>query len=113
MKSGNAVRVARHLGAAKIVGASRTKETLNKVEGLDERVLLTDPLEIPKSVGPIDIVLDYVGGPNNVAVMKTVDILFSTPSMLSPHNPLDYPNLKTVVVAGEACPKCTFHSYSR
>ncbi|KAI1415285.1 NAD(P)-binding protein [Hypoxylon sp. FL1857] len=70
----NAVRVARHLGAAKIVGASRTKETLDKVEGLDERVLLTDPLEIPKSVGPIDIVLDYVGGPNNVAVMKSVQI---------------------------------------
>ncbi|OTA67127.1 NAD(P)-binding protein [Hypoxylon sp. EC38] len=69
-----AVRVARHLGAAKIVGASRTEETLDKVEGLDERVLLTDPLEVPKTVGPIDIVLDYIGGHTNVAVMKTVEI---------------------------------------
>ncbi|KAH6906423.1 nonribosomal peptide synthetase 12 [Coprinopsis sp. MPI-PUGE-AT-0042] len=40
-------------------------------------------------------------------VMRTVDILFSTPSMLGPHNPADYPNLRTVVVAGEACPKAT------
>ncbi|TFK24962.1 nonribosomal peptide synthetase 12 [Coprinopsis marcescibilis] len=39
------------------------------------------------------------------AVMRSVDILFSTPSMLAPHNPADYPNIKTVVVAGEACPK--------
>ncbi|KAG2001812.1 nonribosomal peptide synthetase 12 [Coprinopsis cinerea AmutBmut pab1-1] len=39
------------------------------------------------------------------AVMRSVDILFSTPSMLAPHNPVDYPNVKTVVVAGEACPK--------
>ncbi|KAG2017477.1 nonribosomal peptide synthetase 12 [Coprinopsis cinerea AmutBmut pab1-1] len=41
------------------------------------------------------------------AVMRNVDILFSTPSMLAPHNPADYPNLSTVVVAGEACPKAT------
>lgn len=25
--------------------------------------------------------------------------------MLAPHNPADYPNITTVVVAGEACPK--------
>ncbi|OTA98389.1 hypothetical protein M426DRAFT_326015 [Hypoxylon sp. CI-4A] len=70
----HAIRVARELGAAKIVGASRTKETLDKVEGLDERVLLTEPIDIPKTVGPIDIVLDYVGGPTNVAIMKGVEI---------------------------------------
>ncbi|TFK21474.1 nonribosomal peptide synthetase 12 [Coprinopsis marcescibilis] len=39
------------------------------------------------------------------ATMRKVDILFSTPSMLAPHNPADYPNLKSVIVAGEACPK--------
>ena len=39
------------------------------------------------------------------ACLKTVDVLFNTPSMLGPHNPADYPNIKTVVVAGEACPK--------
>ncbi|KAI1205181.1 NAD(P)-binding protein [Annulohypoxylon truncatum] len=70
----HAIRVARELGAAKIVGASRTQETLNKVEGLDERVLLTEPFEVPKTVGPLDIVLDFVGGPTNVAIMKTAEI---------------------------------------
>ncbi|KAI1140792.1 NAD(P)-binding protein [Hypoxylon sp. FL0543] len=70
----NAARVARHLGAVKITGAARNQETLNKVEGLDERVLLTDKLEVPKTVGPIDVVLDYVGGPTNVAVMNAVEI---------------------------------------
>jgi non-ribosomal peptide synthetase component F len=40
-------------------------------------------------------------------VMRTVDILICTPSMLAPHNPADYPNLRTVAVAGEACSKAT------
>ncbi|KAF8967152.1 nonribosomal peptide synthetase 12 [Flammula alnicola] len=39
------------------------------------------------------------------AVMKTVDIVIATPSMLMPHKPSDYPNIKTVAVAGEPCPK--------
>ncbi|KAF9475655.1 nonribosomal peptide synthetase 12 [Pholiota conissans] len=39
------------------------------------------------------------------AVMKTVDIVVATPSMLMPHKPSDYPNIKTVAVAGEPCPK--------
>ncbi|PPQ91669.1 hypothetical protein CVT25_012882 [Psilocybe cyanescens] len=38
-------------------------------------------------------------------VMKRVDIVVATPSMLSPHRPSDYPNIKTVAVAGEPCPK--------
>ncbi|KAI1452819.1 NAD(P)-binding protein [Annulohypoxylon moriforme] len=70
----HAIRVARELGAAKIVGASRTQETLDQVEGLDERVLLTDPFEIPKTVGPIDVVVDFVGGPTSIAIMKTAEI---------------------------------------
>ncbi|KAI1385878.1 NAD(P)-binding protein [Hypoxylon trugodes] len=70
----HAARVARHLGASKIIGASRTQETLDLVEGLDERILLTDPISIPKTIGPIDVVLDYVGGPTNIAVMKAVEI---------------------------------------
>lgn len=37
--------------------------------------------------------------------MKTVEIVIATPSMLVPHNPLDYPNIRSVAVAGEPCPK--------
>lgn len=39
------------------------------------------------------------------AVMKTVDVVVATPSMLAPHDPADYPNIKVVAVAGEPCPK--------
>ncbi|KAF8158152.1 nonribosomal peptide synthetase 12 [Crassisporium funariophilum] len=39
------------------------------------------------------------------AVMKTVDVVIATPSMLMAHKPSDYPNIKTVAVAGEPCPK--------
>jgi len=40
--------------------------------------------------------------------MKKVDIVVATPSMLAPHKPSDYPNIKTVAVAGEPCPKGSF-----
>ncbi|KIK52042.1 hypothetical protein GYMLUDRAFT_251511 [Collybiopsis luxurians FD-317 M1] len=39
------------------------------------------------------------------AVMKTVDVVIATPSMLGPHDPSAYPNIKVVAVAGEACPQ--------
>ncbi|KAH6915590.1 nonribosomal peptide synthetase 12 [Coprinopsis sp. MPI-PUGE-AT-0042] len=39
------------------------------------------------------------------AVMRNVDVLVSTPSMLLPHNPADYPNIGHIMVAGEPCPK--------
>lgn len=39
------------------------------------------------------------------SVMKLVDVVVATPSMLVPHDPADYPNIKTVAVAGEPCPK--------
>ncbi|KAJ4482061.1 nonribosomal peptide synthetase 12 [Lentinula aciculospora] len=39
------------------------------------------------------------------AVMKTVDVVIATPSMLGPHEPSTYPNIKVVAVAGEACPQ--------
>ncbi|OCH91225.1 nonribosomal peptide synthetase 12 [Obba rivulosa] len=38
------------------------------------------------------------------AVMKAVDIVIATPSMMAPHDPIDYPNIKAVATAGEPCP---------
>ncbi|EIW59229.1 nonribosomal peptide synthetase 12 [Trametes versicolor FP-101664 SS1] len=38
------------------------------------------------------------------AVMKTVDIVIATPSMMAPHDPADYTNIKVVATAGEPCP---------
>ncbi|KAJ7175866.1 nonribosomal peptide synthetase 12 [Mycena filopes] len=44
--------------------------------------------------------------------MRTVDIVIATPSMLAPHNPTEYPNLKKVAVAGEACPRALADSWA-
>ncbi len=44
--------------------------------------------------------------------MKTVDIVIATPSMLVPHEPSDYPNIKAVAVAGEVCPQRECHFLS-
>lgn len=63
------------------------------------------------------------------ALMKTVDIIIATPSILgahrldnqhldldltsaaAPHDPADYRNVKYVATAGEVCPQCAeFHT---
>ncbi|KAL1843552.1 hypothetical protein VTJ49DRAFT_1145 [Mycothermus thermophilus] len=64
-----AIAVARTLGAARIIGMSRNPETLEAVEGLDERVPLQEPFTLPESVGPVDIILDFVGGKTAVGVL--------------------------------------------
>ncbi|KAJ7250866.1 nonribosomal peptide synthetase 12 [Mycena haematopus] len=46
------------------------------------------------------------------AAMRIVDIVIGTPSMLAPHDPTDYPNIKTVAVAGEACPRSIADSWA-
>ncbi|KAK4109287.1 hypothetical protein N656DRAFT_783190 [Canariomyces notabilis] len=57
-----AVDVARSLGASRIIGMSRNEDTLAAVQGLDHRVVLQDPIALPPDIGPIHIVLDFVGG---------------------------------------------------
>ncbi|CAE6419315.1 unnamed protein product [Rhizoctonia solani] len=39
------------------------------------------------------------------AVMRSVDIVIATPSVMQLYDPLDYPNIKYVATAGEPCPK--------
>ncbi|KAG5640553.1 hypothetical protein DXG03_008119 [Asterophora parasitica] len=47
------------------------------------------------------------------AVMKTVDVVVATPSMLAPHKPEDYPNIRVIAVAGEPCPKALADSWAK
>src|SRR6185369_13085112 len=47
------------------------------------------------------------------AVMKTVDVVVATPSMLAPHPPEEYPHIKVVAVAGEPCPKALADKWSK
>lgn len=72
-----AVAVARELGAARVVGMSRSWETLDMVPGLDDRVVLReDPdrgVVMPERVGPVHVVLDYVGGRVSAGVMQAVE----------------------------------------
>ncbi|KAJ7459865.1 nonribosomal peptide synthetase 12 [Mycena latifolia] len=46
------------------------------------------------------------------AAMRGVDIVIGTPSMLAPHDPADYPNIKVVALAGEACPQALADSWA-
>ena len=39
------------------------------------------------------------------ALLRTVDIVIATPSVLAVHNPADYPNIKHVITGGEVCPQ--------
>jgi hypothetical protein len=45
-----------------------------------------------------------------IALMKTVDIVIATPSVLEKHDPENYPNIKHVIVGGEPCPQCELPS---
>ncbi|KAK3295236.1 uncharacterized protein B0H64DRAFT_322541 [Chaetomium fimeti] len=69
-----AVAVARSLGAARIIGMSRKEETLATVQDLDERVVLQEPFTLPAGLGPIHIVLDFVGGRAAVGVLQSAEV---------------------------------------
>lgn len=50
----------------------------------------------------------YLRGPRRadwIKVLKTVDVVVATPSILLPHNPNDFPNVRVVATAGEPCPQ--------
>lgn len=47
------------------------------------------------------------------SVLKTVDIVIATPSVLAPHHPADYPTIKHVITGGEPCPQGERHLEAR
>ncbi|KAL2128029.1 hypothetical protein VTI74DRAFT_9828 [Chaetomium olivicolor] len=69
-----AIIVARSLGASRIVGMSRSEDTLAAVEGLDARAVLREPFTLPSDVGPVHIILDFVGGRAAVGVLQSAEV---------------------------------------
>lgn len=69
-----AVEVARILGAGKVIGMSRSKETLAKV-GVDEMIILDDEISRTdcSAAAGVDIILDYLYGPVAQHVLSTVN----------------------------------------
>ncbi|KDR70714.1 hypothetical protein GALMADRAFT_76000 [Galerina marginata CBS 339.88] len=47
------------------------------------------------------------------ALLKTVHIVIATPSMLSRHEPSNYPTIKHVIVGGEPCPQALADKWAR
>ncbi|KAK0212738.1 AMP-binding protein [Desarmillaria ectypa] len=50
----------------------------------------------------------YLRGPRRadwLKVLKTVDVVIAAPSILLPHDPKDFPNVRVVATAGEPCPQ--------
>ncbi|KAI2607764.1 uncharacterized protein GGS25DRAFT_523291 [Hypoxylon fragiforme] len=69
-----AVYSAKALGAGKIIGIARNAAALEKVEGLDERVVLQDPIaetDFSKVQG-CDVILDYVYGDATVQLLSSL-----------------------------------------
>ncbi|CRG86550.1 hypothetical protein PISL3812_03558 [Talaromyces islandicus] len=96
-----AALIARSLGAARVVGISRNEQTLATVQGLDERIVMSkdQPSEalLPSSLGPVHIVIDYVGGPASIGLMKSAqipegeDLQYIYVGGLSGHEKVDLP----------------------
>ncbi|EMD35698.1 acyl-CoA ligase [Gelatoporia subvermispora B] len=58
----------------------------------------------------------YLRGPRRthwIQVLKTVDVVICTPSILDPHDPADYPNIKVVATAGEPCSQALADRWSQ
>ncbi|KAG5340854.1 hypothetical protein C0989_000314 [Termitomyces sp. Mn162] len=47
------------------------------------------------------------------ALMRTVNVVIATPSILSVHDPADYPLLQSVIVGGEPCPQSLADRWAR
>ncbi len=74
-----AVKVARHLGAGRVIAAGRNQARLNALlhEGADEVVALTSDLEttgvgLAAAAADADVVLDYIGGAPSEAAMRAI-----------------------------------------
>jgi len=48
-----------------------------------------------------------------IALMKTVHIVIATPSILTCHEPSDYPNIQNVIVGGEPCSQALADKWAR
>ncbi|GLB39879.1 putative adenylate-forming reductase, a natural product biosynthesis enzyme that resembles non-ribosomal peptide synthetases, yet serves to modify one substrate, rather than to condense two or more building blocks [Lyophyllum shimeji] len=46
-------------------------------------------------------------------LMRTVDVVIATPSILALHDPADYPRIKRVIVGGEPCPQALADKWAR
>lgn len=68
-----AVHFARSLGAARVIGVARNQKELAAID-LDERIVLKDnPEETDySSLGDVDVILDYLYGPNILALFKAL-----------------------------------------
>ncbi|KAL5366344.1 hypothetical protein BJX96DRAFT_182488 [Aspergillus floccosus] len=102
--------VARQLGAARVIGLARNEATLAAVEGLDVHVCLRDPLILPDNLGPVHIVLDYVGGPAAVQLLQALqpppgeNLQYIVVGGLAGYEQMDLPlrliNVKPIILMG-------------
>ena len=59
-----AVGLAKSLGAGRVVGVARNVATMESIEGVDEKIVLQDPVSETDfaKIGHVDVVLDYLYG---------------------------------------------------
>ncbi|KAI1338799.1 hypothetical protein F5Y15DRAFT_385376 [Xylariaceae sp. FL0016] len=66
----NAAKIATALNAGRVIGTSRNLGNLEDVEGLTDRIALNEPYDLPANLGPIHIILDFVGGKAAATVLE-------------------------------------------
>lgn len=119
-----AANVARQLGAARVIGLARNEAALAAVDGLDARVRLQDPLVLPADLGPVHIVLDYVGGPAAVQLLQALqppppgeNIQYILVGALAGYEHMDLPmrlvNVKPIIIMGSGVGSLTREDLDR
>ena len=119
-----AANVARQLGAARVIGLARNEAALAAVDGLDARVRLQDPLVLPADLGPVHIVLDYVGGPAAVQLLQALhppppgeNIQYILVGGLAGYEHMDLPmrlvNVKPIIIMGSGVGSLTREDLDR
>ncbi|KAI1497950.1 hypothetical protein F5X99DRAFT_344772 [Biscogniauxia marginata] len=97
-----AVHAARALGAGRVIGVARNAAALESVDGLDQRIVLGDPVtETDFSKVDCDLILDYIYGD------ATVHLL----SSLKTKKPVQYVQIGSVAAREASLPAQLFRSY--
>ncbi|KAI1373113.1 hypothetical protein F4677DRAFT_448704 [Hypoxylon crocopeplum] len=99
-----AVYSAKALGAGKVIGVGRNAESLEKVDGLDDYVVLNDPIaktDFSKVKG-CDVIIDYVFGDATVQLLT---------SLARAKNPVQYVEIGSLAKSTAEIPSSILRSF--
>ncbi|CAJ2504655.1 Uu.00g120490.m01.CDS01 [Anthostomella pinea] len=97
-----AAQVARDLGAGKVIGVARNAAALDRVAGLDEQIVLKDPVtDTDFSQVDCDVILDYVYGDVTTHILSSPKV----------KKPVQYVQIGSLAQQTATLPSHIFRSY--